>query len=267
MKSFLLIGASIISLTFGVTAASAWDGDDHGSSRRRTSDDSYNRGSRGGDDTYDRHSDRRRDDSYTPRRDRSPPIYVGKGRIYVDRDHDGIEDHYDTYDNRTGRRPPWTNRDRDRDGIPDRNDPYPNQAGFPDRDHDGIPDSRDTYDNRRPPPPTGYGGYPDRDRDGIPDWRDSRDNRRNQGPYDRRDTKSKWPDDTPDRTKRTGGGDDGRVKQPWEQNAEKAERERQEKQRESDASKKKSDDGGWKEKTGADAPWGSKENPGYGGKP
>lgn len=84
---------------------------------------------------------------YSPRViERRAPVGYGWGR--GDRDHDGIPNRYDRYDNRQGVR-----------GV-----------SYADRDHDGIPDRYDRYDNR-----TGARG--DRDRVGVPDRYDRRDDR------------------------------------------------------------------------------------------
>lgn len=52
--------------------------------------------------------------------ERPVPIYHHGQRRQFDRDHDGISDRYDRYDNRQDRNGQY--RDRDRDGIPDRYD-------------------------------------------------------------------------------------------------------------------------------------------------
>jgi hypothetical protein len=70
---------------------------------------------------------------------RPVPVYRGHPHSthwYGDRDHDGVPNHRDRYDNRS-----W---DRDGDGIPNRRDPRYDPRG--DRDRDGIPNYRDRND-------------------------------------------------------------------------------------------------------------------------
>ena len=52
--------------------------------------------------------------------ERPATVYYQGGRRYADRDHDGIPDRWDHYDNRQRHHGHY--RDRDRDGIPDRYD-------------------------------------------------------------------------------------------------------------------------------------------------
>jgi len=54
------------------------------------------------------------------------PVPVGYGHGWGDRDHDGVPNRWDRYDNR-----------------------YDNRGGHWDRDHDGIPDRHDRRDDRR----------------------------------------------------------------------------------------------------------------------
>jgi hypothetical protein len=140
---------------------------------------------------------------------------------YGDRDHDGIPDSRDTYDNRRDRSPLSPGRDR----------------VYRDVDRDGIEDHRDTYDNRRSPPYRRDDDWGRRDRtttsrdrdsdhDGTPD-------RYDRTPYGERDSRNDSPRrPPPSRTgddwgeKNKGGGTDGSPRRPpptrtsddWEKN-------------------------------------------------